>query len=62
MRGVYALIAIAVLLQGCGDGNVESQSGDIEHNYVVLANSLAVKDEFNAYADQLKLVFIVGPS
>ncbi len=62
MKGMATLIVIAVLLQGCSDGNVQAQSSEFRDNYVVLGNSLAVRDEFNAYADQLKLLFIVGPS
>ena len=61
MRRLFALAVISVVLHGCGDGELEQSIGS-GNAYTVLLDPDAVKAEFNANGDQLKLVFIVGPS
>ena len=61
----YALIACALLLAGCGDPMMPPRAvaDTTSDEYVVMGDDLAaLRRDFNAAIDQVRLVFIVGPT
>ena len=61
------LLTCGLLLAGCGDTTSPATHGAVSHtaadNYVVMGDDLAaLKTDFNAAIDQVRLLFIVGPT
>ncbi len=62
----YGLVICALLLIGCGDTTSPATQGTVSDpgdDYVVMGDDLAaLKTDFNAAVDQVRLLFIVGPT
>lgn len=59
------LLICALLLAGCGDTTSRVTQGTVTttDDYVVMGEDLAaLKTDFNAAIDQVRLLFIVGPT
>ena len=61
------LLICALLLAGCGDTTSRATQGPATdaatEEYVVMGDDLAaLKTDFNAAIDQVRLLFIVGPT
>jgi hypothetical protein len=61
------LLICALLLAGCGDTTSRATQGPATDaataEYVVMGDDLvALKTDFNAAIDQVRLLFIVGPT
>ncbi len=63
---VYGLVTCALLLVGCGDTTSPATQGTVSDpadDYVVMSDDLAaLKTDFNEAIDQVRLLFIVGPT
>ena len=64
---VSGILACALVLAGCGDGTSlareEAAAEAVSTEYVVMGEDLAeLKSDFNAAVDQVRLLFIVGPT
>ncbi len=60
VRKAIWVIAAVVLLAGCG--RAENVSMEFGPYFDLDSQPGQLRDEFNAHADQLRLVFIVGPT
>ncbi len=62
----YGLLTCVLLLVGCGDTTSPATRGTVSDpadDYVVMGDDLAaLKTDFNAAVDQVRLLFIVGPT
>ncbi len=62
----YGLLTCALFLVGCGDTTSPATQGTVSDpadDYVVMGDDLvALKTDFNAAIDQVRLLFIVGPT
>ena len=59
------LLICALLLAGCGDTTSRATQGTVTatDDYLVMGDDLAaLKTDFNAAIDQVRLLFIVGPT
>lgn len=60
------LLICALLLAGCGEVTSRATQGAVTEatdDYVVMGDDLAaLKTDFNAAIDQVRLLFIVGPT
>ena len=64
---VFSILGCALLLISCGDATTpttrEAASDTASESYVVMGDDLAaLKTDFNAAVDQVRLLFIVGPT
>ncbi len=62
----YGLLTCALFLVGCGDTTSPATQGTVSDpavDYVVMGDDLAaLKTDFNEAIDQVRLLFIVGPT